>query len=109
MGKLVGLKRKRQKGNSSVPVAVPAVPRSVENLRTTKRPLQPRRARVFAFLTVTLTPILAALVLELALRFAGYGHPSSFFLRQQIQGHSMLVENAWFAQRFFPPGLARSP
>ncbi|MEO8428377.1 MAG: tetratricopeptide repeat protein, partial [Verrucomicrobiota bacterium] len=46
---------------------------------------------------------------EIALRLAGYGYPTSFFLPQRINGNAMLVENDRFGFRFFPPALARSP
>ena len=57
--------------------------------------------------------MLSALVLlglvELGLRLAGYGFPSNFFLRSQIDGARVLVENDKFGYRFFPPAVARPP
>ena len=56
--------------------------------------------------------ILCPLVLfgsvELALRLAGYGYPTSFFLRTRIHGHEFYVPNEKFSCRFFPSGMARS-
>ena len=54
-------------------------------------------------------PALALGLLELALRLADYGYPASFFVRRQINGQAMLVENSRFGWRFFPPALARTP
>src|SRR5208283_441399 len=48
-------------------------------------------------------------LLEAVLRGTGFGHPTSFFVRKQLGGRAVLVENDWFALRFFPPALARSP
>jgi len=46
---------------------------------------------------------------ELSLRLAGYGYPTSFFLKQKISGRDYLVPNDRFGYRFFPPALARTP
>jgi len=47
--------------------------------------------------------------LELALRLAGYGYPTDFFLRTRIGGHDYYTANVKFGYRFFPPALARAP
>jgi len=57
----------------------------------------------------TVWPLLALALLEAVLRVAGFGHPTSFFVRRQLGGRAVLVENGWFGLRFFPPALARSP
>jgi hypothetical protein len=44
---------------------------------------------------------------ELALRLAGYGYPTSFFLRTRIHGHDFYVPNAKFTYRSFSATLAR--
>jgi tetratricopeptide (TPR) repeat protein len=46
---------------------------------------------------------------ELALRFDGYGYATSFFVPGIVGGKPVLVENAKFGWRFFPPELSRSP
>ena len=58
---------------------------------------------------LVVVPALALGLLELALRMAGYGYSPSFFVRRQINGQAMLVENSQFGWRFFPPALARTP
>ncbi len=54
-------------------------------------------------------PVLLLLVLELALRLAGYGYPTDFFRPSQIGGRPVWVENEWFGLRFFPAAAIRSP
>ena len=47
--------------------------------------------------------------MELGLRIGGYGYPTGFFLKTQLNGQSFYIENQKFGLRFFPPELARSP
>lgn len=56
-----------------------------------------------------LLPLLLLGLLEIALRLAGYGYPTAFALKKSFGGKEVFVDNPRFAQRFFPPGLARSP
>ncbi len=60
-------------------------------------------------MAAVLLPVLLLGTAELGLRLAGYGYPTSFFLKTRINGKEMLVENARFGLRFFPPALSRSP
>jgi tetratricopeptide (TPR) repeat protein len=55
-----------------------------------------------------LLPLLLLALLEGVLRLAGYGYPTAFALKQSANGRKVFVDNHRFAQRFFPPGLARS-
>ncbi|MGO8930661.1 MAG: tetratricopeptide repeat protein [Limisphaerales bacterium] len=57
----------------------------------------------------TVGPLLVLALLEAVLGVGGFGHPTSFFVRKQLGGRGVLVENGWFGLRFFPPALARSP
>ncbi|MBK9139052.1 MAG: tetratricopeptide repeat protein [Verrucomicrobia bacterium] len=54
-------------------------------------------------------PLAFLLVVELGLRVAGYGYPTSFFRPLKIGGQDYLVENDKFGWRFFPPSVARAP
>ena len=56
-----------------------------------------------------LCPLVVFGSVELALRLAGYGYPTSFFLRTHISGHDFFVPNAKFTFRFFSAALARPP
>jgi len=62
--------------------------------------------RLTAFLGV---PILFLAATEGGLQLAGFGHPTGFFLKRQVNGQSVWTDNQAFGERFFPPGLARYP
>ncbi len=68
----------------------------------------PRRKLAFRIIAVAL-PVVGLLLLELLLRLFGYGCSTSFFLKSRVAGRDVVIDNAQFARRFFPPGLARSP
>lgn len=53
--------------------------------------------------------MLLFLVLEGALRLAGFGYPTSFFVTTQINGRAYYVPNDRFGLRFFPATIARTP
>ncbi len=55
---------------------------------------------------MTVVPALLFVLLEMALRLAAYGYPTSFFIR--VEGRDAYVTNPRFAWRFFPPPLARA-
>jgi len=48
-------------------------------------------------------------LVEVALRVFSFGHETTFFLRRTIDGREMLIDNAKFGWRFFPPLIARTP
>ena len=64
---------------------------------------------MFRVVALVLVPVAVLCVLELILRLAGYGYPTSFFLRTKINGKDFYVPNDSFGYRFFPPSLARTP
>lgn len=68
-----------------------------------------RRLWLMRLSAATLVPLLLLGVLELGLRVAGYGYPTSYFLRSRIDGQDFLIPNYKFSYRFFPPKLARVP
>jgi hypothetical protein len=72
-------------------------------------PMTVRRKWTFRLACVFLLPVLVVFGLEAALRLAGYGYSTSFFLKREIAGHKFLVENDKFGWRFFGPDLARTP
>jgi tetratricopeptide (TPR) repeat protein len=67
-----------------------------------------RRRRAFRFAAATLIPLLVLIGLELALRLAGAGYPSEFFLRDTIRGRKVWTGNLKFGWRFFPRRMART-
>ena len=72
-------------------------------------PLQVRRGWLFRVLVAIVVPLLVLALIEVVLRGAGFGHPTSFFVKKQLGGSDYWVENGAFGLRFFPPALARSP
>ncbi|MCC5805018.1 MAG: tetratricopeptide repeat protein [Opitutales bacterium] len=67
------------------------------------------RGRLWVFRVAALAlPLLLLLLLEIVLRVAGYGYPTQFFLRSEIAGEPVYVENRDYTRRFFPDALARS-
>jgi tetratricopeptide (TPR) repeat protein len=69
----------------------------------------PRRRWAFRLAAATLIPALVLVAVELALRLAGLGYPTGFFLETTRNGQRVLIENSRFGWRFFPPHLARTP
>jgi tetratricopeptide (TPR) repeat protein len=55
-----------------------------------------------------LAPLLLCAV-ELALRIAGYGCPTSYFLPAKLHRRDFFLTNEKFGLRFFPPALLRTP
>ncbi len=67
----------------------------------------PRRAELALNLAFFLLPLLLLLVFEGALRLAGYGYPTGFFVH--IPGREGWTPNQKYGWRFFPKGDARTP
>ena len=67
------------------------------------------RLWLFRFCAAILIPLVVFGVLELGLRLASYGYPTSFFLKYKIDGREFYVPNERFGNRFFPPAIARTP
>jgi len=68
------------------------------------------RRRLWSFrLALILLPFLLLSLLEITLRFAGYGYNPHFFNRQKIGREEFLVQNDDFSRRFFPKEIARNP
>lgn len=103
------LKRKR-----SSPQKQARVPESTPNRSETPEqspPANPSRTRrwVFRALSFFGVPILLLAGFEICLRIAGIGYPTAYFLRAEIGGKAVLVENSQFGRRFFPKKLMRRP
>lgn len=75
-------------------------------VRSTGR-ISKRRLWLFRVGAVVL-PLLFLALLEGVLRVSGYGYPTSFFLRAEVGGEAVYVENRDYTRRFFPDALARS-
>ena len=70
-------------------------------------PVSSRRLWLMRLSAMILVPLLVFGSAELALRLAGYGYPTSFFLRTRIHGQEFYVPNAKFTYRFFSATQAR--
>ena len=68
-----------------------------------------RRRWLFRLAEILLAPVLALVALEGILRLAGFGYPTSFFIKERIAGREFLVSNDCFVLRFFPPEKVRRP
>jgi tetratricopeptide (TPR) repeat protein len=71
-------------------------------------PVSRSRLWLFRVSAMILGPLVVFASVELALRVAGYGYPTSFFLRALIHGQQFYVPNAKFTYRFFSATQARS-
>jgi tetratricopeptide (TPR) repeat protein len=58
---------------------------------------------------VLLLPLVLLCCIEILLRVIGVGYPTTFFLKREVAGRKVLVENDKFGWRFFGPDLARTP
>lgn len=68
-----------------------------------------RRLWLFRITALLVVPTLLLGGLELTLRIAGYGYPTSFFVQNPVPGQATLVENRQFSRRYFAPELLRIP
>jgi tetratricopeptide (TPR) repeat protein len=68
-----------------------------------------QRQWAFRLGALVLAPLLFFSAVELALRLAGTGYPTSLFLRRGSESQAVLVDNPKFSWRFFGPALARAP
>jgi len=71
--------------------------------------LSRQRLWLFRLLAVIGAPLVFTLLVELALRAAGYGHPTKFLLRASQNGQAVFIPNNQFGWRFFGRELARWP
>jgi tetratricopeptide (TPR) repeat protein len=76
---------------------------------TPLRKLSKKRIWMFRLILIFLVPAFILGVFELALKAAGYGYPTSFFIKSVIGDKDFLIPNYQFSHRFFPPKLARTP
>jgi tetratricopeptide (TPR) repeat protein len=82
-----------------------------EHLPESQKPISAKLSRgrkwFFIFVLTVVMPAILILLLEFGLRIAGYGSPSGFFVKRQIDGQPYFTDNIKFGLRFFPPKLAR--
>lgn len=56
-----------------------------------------------------MVPLVLMAAGEGGLRWAGFGYPTAFFVRRQVNDSACVTDNQAFGRRFFPPGLVRYP
>ncbi|MHC4325820.1 MAG: tetratricopeptide repeat protein, partial [Planctomycetota bacterium] len=66
-----------------------------------------RRLWLFRIIAITVIPALLLLLVEVGLRIAGYGYPTTTIIKCQVKGENAYCENAKFAWQFFPKKIAR--
>ncbi len=71
-----------------------------------KKPPEKRRIKARHFLWAILPAVLLVFLVEVGLRLAGFGYPTSFFIPA---GDGFVKSNERFAWRFMSPELARDP
>jgi len=75
----------------------------------TAKPSAGGRPRLWFRIVALLVPVIGLVLFELLLRALGVGYPTAFFLRTEVNGRAMFIENQQFSRRYFPPGLERTP
>ncbi|MDD5327723.1 MAG: tetratricopeptide repeat protein [Phycisphaerae bacterium] len=65
------------------------------------------RLWLFRIIAVLVIPVLVLVLLEVALRVAGYGYPTAAFVKCQVNGRPFYHSNNKFGWRFFPPEISR--
>ena len=66
-----------------------------------------RRPWLFRLLALTLVPSVFLVLTELSLRLTGVGYPSSFTVKQTVNGQAVASDNPKFIWKYFPRSLAR--
>jgi tetratricopeptide (TPR) repeat protein len=79
------------------------------NPASTPAPISRRRLWSFRLIAIFGLPLFFFGVIELGLRLAGFGYPTSFLLKSSNRGEKTFVQNNQFGWRFFGPRAARQP
>jgi tetratricopeptide (TPR) repeat protein len=66
-----------------------------------------RRLWLFRILAAIIMPVMALVLLEIALRVIGYGYPASAFVKCRVDNRTVYCSNIKFAWQFFPPQISR--
>jgi hypothetical protein len=69
-----------------------------------------RRSKIATGILISvIISVLFILMAEGGLRLAGYGNPSSFLLKHNIDGRKVYINNIFYTEKFFTPELIRTP
>jgi len=69
--------------------------------------ISPMRLWVFRLVSIVLVPLLLFGLLEVVLRIAGYGFPTTSIVRCEVNGKKRYCDNVKFGWQFFPKNIAR--
>ncbi len=72
-------------------------------------PLSGSKRFWFSLVALVAVPAFFFLLLEVVLRLAGFGYPTSFLLDSSVHGHKVFIQNDHFGWRFFSKNFARVP
>ena len=75
--------------------------------KTVRKHRRPKRKWLYAIVSMTVVPFLILVGIELGLRLAGFGYPTSYFIKKK--NDTVYLSNQRFGWRFFSPRLARHP
>ncbi len=70
-------------------------------------PITGWRLWLFRIIAVTVIPALLFLLVEVSLRIAGYGFPTTATVKYKLNGQDAYCDNVKFTWRFFPPTIGR--
>lgn len=74
------------------------------------RPLSTKRKWLYRLMAMTMMPVLVLVLLEVGLRWAGYGYTTDFYLSERDRFKAEVwVDNTHFAQWIFPAQLEPKP
>ena len=100
--------RRRRKKNAG-PAANPNVACQDKPVFATTNRITGRRLWLFRLAAFVTAPAVFFGLLELVLRLAGFGYPTTFLLPSSHDGQKIFVQNNQFGWRFFGPEVARTP
>src|SRR5687768_3338086 len=63
----------------------------------------------FPLVAMIIVPALFFILLELGLKVANYGFPTSFFVKRKVAEKTVYTDNRQYGWRFFPAKVARRP
>jgi hypothetical protein len=100
-----GMKHRRKRKVAPVPQANPkSEPASVKSSS-----LLGRKLWFFRLVTAVAVPLILLVLVELSLRLAGSGYPTTFLLLSSHEGRKYFIQNNQFGWRFFGAEMARTP
>ncbi|NOR12645.1 MAG: tetratricopeptide repeat protein [Candidatus Aminicenantes bacterium] len=79
----------------------------MESQKTVRKHRRLKHKWLYAVVSMTVVPFLILVGIELGLRSAGVGYPTSYFIKNKK--NNIYLSNQRYGWRFFPPQLARHP